>query len=286
MAQVLREADKDVLLAVNKVDNERREAESAEFYELGLGDPIPISAFHNRGVDDLMSAVVGHFPDQVSIETPEADLRTAIVGRTNVGKSMLLNAITDQERAIVSDIPGTTRDALDTLIQQGDSRVLVIDTAGIRRRGKIEPGIERYSTLRSIRAIDRADVAVLLMDATELATSQDSHIASYILNAYKGIVLVVNKWDLARDAGLNKPLAVEMIRARFRFAPYAPICFVSALRRTGLDGLMKTAQSVSDAWRRGLPRYDLRRTILKAVAEHPPTASRTPLPEDIWSEAR
>ncbi len=273
VAQVLREAEKPVVLAVNKVDNERRAAESAEFYELGLGGPLLISAFHNRGVDDLMSAVIDHFPDLEPIETPEANLRMAIVGRTNVGKSMLLNSIADQERAIVSDVPGTTRDALDTLIQRDDSRVLLIDTAGIRRRGKIEPGIERYSTLRSIRAIDRADVAVLLMDATELATSQDSHVASYILNAYKGIVLAVNKWDLAREAGLNKPLAVETIRARFRFVPYAPICFVSALRGTGIDVLMETAQSVSDAWRRGLPRYDLRRTVLKAVAENPPTAS-------------
>ena len=278
VADLLRMAEKPVLLAANKADNELREAEALEFYELGLGEPLPISAYHNLGIDELIAQVIDRFPSAPPAPTPEADLRLAIVGRTNVGKSLLLNAITGQERAIVSEVPGTTRDALDTLIAYDQRRVLLIDTAGIRRRGRIEPGIERYGALRAIRAIDRADVVVLLIDASELATSQDTHIASYILDAYKGIVLAINKWDLAPGLALTKDEAARKIRERFKFAPYAPICFVSALRSTGIGRLMDMAQSVHGQWSKGVPRYELRRTILKAVAEHPPaTAGRRAL---------
>ena len=273
VAQVLRVAARPLVLAVNKADNERREASAHEFYELGLGDPLPISAFHNVGIDDMMSKVIGHFPDEASFLEPDADLKLAIVGRTNVGKSLLLNTITGQQRAIVSEIPGTTRDPLDSLITHSDQDVLLIDTAGIRRSGKIEQGIERFSVLRSIRAIDRADVAILVMDASELATGQDTHIASYILDAYKGIVLALNKWDLANEAGLSQEDATTLVRSRFKFAQYAPICFVSALKGWGIDGLLDTAQAVHREWTKGVPRYDLRRTVMTAIAEHPPSMS-------------
>ena len=273
VAEVLRTADKPVILAANKADNEEREAASVEFYELALGDPVPISAYHNVGIDDLMARVIACFPPEPQYPEPEADLRLAIVGRTNVGKSLLLNTITGQERAIVSEIPGTTRDALDTLITYDEKTVLLIDTAGIRRSGRIGPGIERYSVLRAIRAIDRADVAVLVMDASELATGQDTHIASYILDAFKGIVLAVNKWDLAPELGLNKEEAARWVRERFKFASYAPICFTSALDGSGIDHLLDTAQEVYQEWTKGVPRYDLRRTVMNAVAEHPPATS-------------
>ena len=273
VADVLRRTDKPLVLAANKADNELREAEALDFYGLGLGDPVAISAYHNRGIDDLMAQVIAHFPAEPTSAEPDADLRLAIVGRTNVGKSMLLNAITGQERAIVSEAPGTTRDALDTLIMYDQRSVLLVDTAGIRRRGRIEPGIERYSTLRAIRAIDRADVAVLVLDASELATSQDAHIASYILDAYKGIVLAVNKWDLAPDLGLNKDEATRKVRQRFKFAPYAPARFVSALRGSGIGALMDTTHAVHGHWTKGVPRYGLRRTVLNAVAAHPPATS-------------
>ena len=186
---------------------------------------------------------------------------------------MLLNALVGHERSIVSETPGTTRDAVDTLITRDDRRTLLVDTAGLRRRGSIKPGIERYSSLRSIRAIDRADVAVLVLDATELATAQDAHIASYILDAYKGIVFAINKWDLAKQEGLNQETATHRVRERFKFASFAPICFLSALRETGLDAMMDTVESVSEQWRKDLPRYDLRRTVLNAVAAHPPALS-------------
>ncbi len=273
VGHALRQAGTPLVLVANKADNEMREAAATEFYRLGLGDPLPISAYHNMGVDEMMEEVIAHFPAEAAFPTPDADLKLAIVGRTNAGKSMLLNAITGQERAIVSETPGTTRDTLDSLVTYDERSVLLIDTAGIRRRGKVERGIERYSVLRAIRAIDRADVAVLLLDATELATDQDTHIASYILEAHRGIVLAVNKWDLARDLEVDEEEATRKVRQRFKFATYAPLCFVSALRRDGIRELLERAHAVYRRWSTGLPRYDLRRTILNAVASHPPSAS-------------
>lgn len=273
VADALRRTEKPVVLAANKADTETREREALEFFELGLGDPLPVSAYHNRGIDELMTAVMARFPAEHALPEQDADLRLAIVGRVNVGKSMLVNTISGQDRAIVSEVPGTTRDAVDTLVQYEDQSILIVDTAGLRRRGKIEPGIERYSALRSIRAIDRADVVALVIDASELATSQDTHVAGYVLDSYKGIVLAVNKWDMARKLELGKDDATRMVRARFKFASYAPICFVSALRGTGIKALMNTVRSVHVQWSRGLPRYQLRRTILDALARHPPATT-------------
>ena len=273
VADTVRTSSKPVVVAANKADNQRRESAALEFYELGLDDPIPVSAYHNIGIDDLMTRVMVHFPSEPQEPEPDADLKLAIVGRPNVGKSLLLNAITGQERAIVSEQPGTTRDTLDTLMTWDERSILLIDTAGIRRSGSIVPGIERYSVLRAIRAIDRADVAVLVMDATELATNQDTHIAGYVLDAYKGIVLAVNKWDLAPQLGLSKELAERMVGEHFKFATYAPVCFISALRGAGVTDLMDTAQEVYGEWTKGVPRYDLRRTVMNAVADSPPASS-------------
>ena len=271
VADLLRVGGKPVVLAVNKVDTEQKAEGAFEFFELGLGYPHPISGYHNLGLDDMMAEVVTHFPPESEFPEPDADLRLAIVGRPNVGKSMLLNALTGENRSIVSDIPGTTRDTIDTLIKYNDMDVLLIDTAGIRRRGKIGTGIEKYSVIRSVRAIDRADVVVLLMDAMEPATMQDTHIAGYILDAYKGVVFVVNKWDLLEGKGITKGELVALLRDRFRFATYAPICFTSALNGTGLEELMDTSLDVYNEWTKGIPRYDLRRTMMSAIAEHPPT---------------
>lgn len=273
VAGALRKTDKPIVLAANKADNDRRQADAVEFYELGMGDPLPISAFHNIGIEEMMAEIITHFPDEPLFPEPDSDLRLAIVGRPNVGKSLLLNAITGESRAIVSDIPGTTRDTLDTLVVHEDWSTLLIDTAGIRRRGSIDRGIERYSVLRSMRAIDRADVAILLMDASELASSQDTHIAKYILDSFKGIILAVNKWDLAKGLGITKEEAIQSVRDRFRFASYAPICLVSALDGSGIDGLLDTAKEVFVEWSKGVPRYDLRRRVMNAVAEHPPSMS-------------
>lgn len=273
VADILRRTSVPVLLTANKSDNETRKFQAGEFYELGLGEPITISAYHNLGIEDLMSAIISNFPEATLPVSPFVDLKLAIVGRTNVGKSMLLNAITGQDRAIVSDIPGTTRDAINTQINYEGQTIILVDTAGIRRRGKIDPGIEQYSVLRAIRSIDRADVAILVMDASEPATSQDTHVASYILNAYKGIVLAVNKWDLANRLDITKDLISKKIEERFKFAPYAPVNFISALRNSGIAELMNATQRVYNHWSKEVPRYDLRRTVLNAVASHPPSFS-------------
>jgi GTP-binding protein len=271
VADLLRVGGKPVVLAVNKVDTEPKAAGALEFHELGLGDPHPISGYHNLGLDDMMAEIVTHFPPEPEFPEPDADLRLAIVGRPNVGKSMLLNALTGENRSIVSDVPGTTRDTIDTLIKYNDMDVLLIDTAGIRRRGKIGTGIEKYSVIRSVRAIDRADVVVLLMDAMEPATMQDTHIAGYILDAYKGVVFVINKWDLLKGKGVTKGEIEALLKDRFKFATYAPVCFTSALNSTGLEELMATSVDVYNEWTKGIPRTDLRRTLMSAIAEHPPT---------------
>ena len=272
-ANLLRRTDKPIVLVANKADNEGRGIQASEFYKLGLGEPIPISAYHNVGIDDMMARVISHFPSEPTFLEPDADLRLAIVGRTNVGKSLLLNSITGESRSIVSDIPGTTRDALDTLMNFDDRSLLLIDTAGIRRRGRIEPGIEHYSVLRAIRAIDRADVVIIVLDASELATSQDTHVARYVLDAYKGIVIAINKWDLSRELGMTQEDAVRQVRDKFRFVSYAPICFTSALKGRGIEELLTTAQEVFQEWSKGVPRYDLRRQVMNAVAAHPPSLS-------------
>lgn len=274
VAQLLRPVDQPIILAANKADTATVGTTVSEFYELGLGDPHPISAYHNIGLDDMMAEVIKHFPDGTEFPEPEADLRVAIVGRPNVGKSQLLNIITGENRSIVSDVPGTTRDTIDTLIEVEDKTVLLIDTAGIRRRGKIGTGVEKYSVIRSVRAIDRADVAILLMDASEPATAQDSHIASYILDSYKGVVLAVNKWDLAGELNVNREDVMAVVADKFRFASYAPLRFISALTGQGVNQLLDTALSVHRQWTKSLPRYDLRRTVMNAVAEHPPVAQK------------
>ena len=274
VSDLLRLSGKPVVLGVNKVDTDAKSAGSLEFHELGLGHPHPISGYHNLGLDDMMAEVVQHFPAEPEFPEPDADIRLAIVGRPNVGKSMLLNALTGESRSIVSEVPGTTRDTIDTLIKHDELDILLIDTAGIRRRGKIGTGVEKYSVIRSVRAIDRADVAILLMDAMEPATAQDTHVASYILDAYKGFVLGVNKWDLLSGKGVTTGEIEALLRDRFRFATYAPVCFMSALEGTGLDNLLGTAVDVFNQWNKDVPRYELRRTMMSAIAEHPPTGLR------------
>ena len=273
VAEMIRLSNKPVVLVASKSDNSERVLFASELYELGLGTPIPISAYHNFGIDDLMEKVISLFSDYTNYPESEADLNLAIVGRTNVGKSMLLNALSGQNRSIVSEIPGTTRDSIDTSIRYKDRDIKIIDTAGIRRRGKIEVGIEKYSVLRSVRAIGRSQVACLVMDTSELATGQDTHIANYILESYKGIMIVINKWDLSKTIRANKNQIITQIRNKFKFATYAPICFTSGLKSTGIEELLDTALRVQTEWSKGIPRPDIRRTILNAVADHPPTNS-------------
>jgi GTP-binding protein len=237
VADMLRKISKPVILVVNKADNERREAQAVEFYELGLGDPMVISAHHGRNVADLLDAVVNLLPAPVPEPPPHGDtIKIAIVGRPNVGKSMLLNTLVGEERAIVDDTPGTTRDAVDTLIDFHGRNVLLIDTAGIRRRGHVKGGVEKYSVLRSMRTIDRADVVLLVLDATELSTAQDTHIAGYIQEAAKGLIIIINKWDLIEIKDVRE--WDKIIKNRFKFASYAPILYTSAKTGQGVDRII------------------------------------------------
>lgn len=227
VADLIRRSKRPVLLAVNKAEARTIQDAAVEFYELGLGDPYPISALHGIGVGDLLDAIVAHLPESTEAEREEVP-SIAIVGRPNVGKSALLNALLGQSRQIVSPIPGTTRDAVDTEITWAGNRVVLVDTAGIRRPGRIERGIEKHSVLRSTRAVERADVAVLVIDATEPFTAQDQAIAGAIAEAKKGIIVAVNKWDLVEKDHRTMQEFTEKAREAFHFISYAPI--VSTLR--------------------------------------------------------
>ncbi|MDY6912660.1 MAG: ribosome biogenesis GTPase Der, partial [Chloroflexota bacterium] len=199
IAETLRRSKKPVVVAINKCDNQERENQAFEFFEMPLGDPFIISAYHGTGIADLMDGVITQIP---SMPTPSLEpdiLKIAILGRPNAGKSMLMNTLLGQERVIVSDVPGTTRDSIDTIVERDGRRALFIDTAGIRRRGRIARGIEKYSVMRALRAIDRSDVCLLMLDASDMVTAQDAHIAGYIKDAFKGILIVINKWDLADE---------------------------------------------------------------------------------------
>ncbi len=267
-ADLVRRSGKPVVVAANKADNERLETHAVEFYELGLGEPLPISAHHARGTADLLDRLMPLIPPPPVETAGGENLKVAIVGRPNVGKSMLLNAILGSERVIVDDTPGTTRDAIDTVLDLDGQSVLVIDTAGMRRRGKLGVGIERYSVMRALRAIDRADVALLVLDATEGPTAQDTHVAGYIQQAAKGIVLIVNKWDLV-DQG-NKSDWDNHLRSEFRFVAYAPLLYTSAKFGTGVAAVLPKADEVYRERLKRLPTSKVNRVVLDAVAAHSP----------------
>ncbi len=279
IAELLRHTSRPVILAVNKADNPQRRMDAVEFYALGLGDPLPISALHGIGTGDLLDAVVAHFPP-AALEEEEEDksVRIAIVGRPNVGKSSLLNRILGEERAIVSEVPGTTRDAIDTRLMWGDRQVTLIDTAGIRRRGRVQPGIERYSVVRALRAIDRCHVALLVIDATEGVTAQDTHIAGYILEAYKSVVVVVNKWDLIEKNTYTMLEYEQQVRHALNFMDYVPVLFVSAKTGQRVNKILDLAINVYDERFVRIPTGELNRLIAEAVARHaPPSQGRRKL---------
>jgi GTP-binding protein len=269
IAEVLRRSQKPVFLAPNKAESRARQDGAVEFYELGLGDPLPISALHGIGIGDLLDLVVASFPPAVEEKKSEA-VKIAIVGRPNVGKSLLLNCLLREERVIVSEVPGTTRDAIDTSMTYQGVEVVLIDTAGIRRRGKIAPGVEKYSVLRALKAISRADVACLLLDATELAIAQDAHIAGYIIDEGKSVVVIVNKWDLVKkEAGVAEEVT-RQVRASLRFLDYVLVLFVSAKTGQGVDQILPTALRVQEERLARIPTAELNHLLQEAVARHAP----------------
>ncbi len=274
VAEILQKSNKPIVIAANKADHHKAFDEAMDFYTLGLGEVIPLSALHGDGTGDLLDRIVELFPPapEYGSEEEEDHLKIAIIGRPNVGKSSLLNKLLGEERAIVSDIAGTTRDALDSDIQWHGQRITLIDTAGIRRRGKIEPGIEQYSVLRTLKAIQRADVALLLIDASEGITAQDTHIAGMVLDELKSLIIVVNKWDIVEKDSYTIYEFTDKIKEDFSFMAYAPILFISALTGQRVHQILETAMSVYEERVRRIPTSELNRIVREAVARHAPTS--------------
>jgi GTP-binding protein len=271
IAKILRQTSKPVYLVVNKADNDARAQDAVEFFKLGLGEPMAISALHGVGVGDLLDAIIAHLPPETMV-VPSENPHLAIVGRPNVGKSSLLNAILGEERAMVSDIPGTTRDALDTELIWDGQKIVLIDTAGLRKRGHIEQGIEKYSTLRAIRAIQRAEVALLVIDADAGVLAQDQHVASYILAEGKGVVIVVNKWDLIEKDEHTLDEFTEKVRSALDFIAYAPVVFVSAKTHQRVRQTIERALSVREAFRLRVPTPELNELVREATRKHAPAS--------------
>jgi len=298
VADRLRRSEKPVILVVNKADNPRREHEGAEFHALGFDPTITVSAQHGRNTGDLADLLVDALPPEsaqedgvgasFSEELTEDELdelaqtemgppRVAIVGRPNTGKSTLVNRVLGEERMIVSDIPGTTRDPVDSAVVVDGEPMILVDTAGIRRRGAIERGIEQYSVLRAMKAIDRADVAVVMTDAVEGYTAQDAHVVGHVLDAGKGLVLVLNKWDSVEK---DEKTADERLHALRREAPYlswADIVFASAKTGARLDRVLTEARY------RRIPTAEVNRVVSDAVREHPPSHVRNRLPKILYA---
>ena len=266
IAQMLRRSSKPIILAANKSDNPKRESEAVEFYEMGLGEPLAISAYHGRGTVELLDRVGALLPTPQGTEAGAEIMKLAIVGRPNVGKSTLLNSLLGEERAIVDKTPGTTHDAINTLLDFGGQNVIIIDTAGIRRRGRWGRGVERYSVIRALRAIEEADVALLVLDATELLTSQDEHIAGYIQQAAKGVILVVNKWDLAVNQDMVE--SNRYIRKKLKFMSYAPVVYTSAKLGQGVDRVMPEAFEVYQERQKRIATTEVNSVVQRAVAAH------------------
>ncbi len=268
IADVLRTADKPIVLTVNKVDSAKQANQAADFYHLGIGEPIAISAHHNRGIDELMDAVVASLPPQPTEITESNRARLAIVGRPNVGKSTLLNTLLGDERAIVHESPGTTRDSLDAVVRWRDKEMLLVDTAGIKRRGRTGTGVDYYSLIRALQAVNRCDVALLLTDASEFITAQDMHIAGYIIEAGKGMMLAVNKSDLIPEA--QRQEFRQKAERRLRFAPYAPIVYVSAQTGRGVDRILPQVWEIWQERQKRVPQSELNELVKQAISSHPP----------------
>lgn len=260
-----------VLLVVNKADSEPLRRTASQFYELGLGDPHPISAIHGTGTGDMLDVLISMFPPVIEEEQDDT-VKIALVGKPNVGKSSLLNRLIGEDRAIVSSIPGTTRDATDTHLTFQDVPVTLIDTAGIRRRGRILPGVEKYSVIRSMRAIERADVALLLVDAETGITAQDTHIAGFILEAWKSAVVLVNKWDAIQKDTFTMQSYTEKIRQELNFMDYVPILFISARTGQRCDQVLPLALRVQEERLARVTTSSLNQIIHEAQDTHAATS--------------
>lgn len=272
VAKLLRQSKKPVILAVNKADTPKQEAEAYEFYNLGIGEPYLISASNKLNLGDLLDAIVDKFPKEGEDDDDDEDvIKVAIIGRPNVGKSSIFNDIIGQTRSIVSDVAGTTRDAIDVPVEKDGQTYLFIDTAGMRRKGKIDEPIEKYSIIRTLRAVDRSDVVLLVLNAVEGITDQDKKIAGYAHEAGKGIVIVVNKWDLyPNKTVMSTEEFTKKIRNELIFMPYANVVYVSALTQQRISRLPEMIKDAAEANSMRVATSVLNQVIIDAVAMNQP----------------
>ncbi|MFH5184758.1 ribosome biogenesis GTPase Der [Paenibacillus sp. TAB 01] len=274
VAELLFRSKKPVVLAVNKIDNIQRQDDIYEFYSLGFGTPFGISGSHGTGLGDLLDEVVQHFPDSKDDEYGEEVIRVALIGRPNVGKSSLVNAILGEERVIVSNVAGTTRDAIDTPFEKDGQQYVIIDTAGMRKRGKVYENTEKYSVMRALKAIERADVVLVLINGEEGIIEQDKHIAGYAHEAGKAAIFVVNKWDVVEKDDKTMHQFSQKIRDHFLFMSYAPIVYLSALTKSRIHKLLPVVNQVAEAHAMRVQTHLLNDVISDAVAINPPPTDK------------
>ncbi|HHY90049.1 MAG TPA: ribosome biogenesis GTPase Der, partial [Clostridiales bacterium] len=274
VAKLLRKTGKPVLLVVNKVDTNRLPDEFYDFYQLGFGDPIPISSANALGLGDLLDKVVAHFPAK-NVESDEEDaIKVAVIGKPNVGKSSIINAILNEERVIVSDIAGTTRDAIDTPFTDGEDKYIFIDTAGIRRKSKIQENVERYSVIRALTAIERANVCLMVIDATIGVTEQDKKIAGYAHEQGKACLIVVNKWDLIEKDTNTMNVFRKDIQTELAFMTYAPILFVTAKTIQRIHRILEIIKFISNQHSMRIPTGRLNDLISEAILLNQPPSDK------------
>ncbi|MED1782483.1 ribosome biogenesis GTPase Der [Brevibacillus fortis] len=274
LSRMLNRTGKPVVLAVNKADNPEMRADIYDFYSLGLGEPFPVSGSHGLGLGDMLEDVVQHFPAEDDEERKEDVIRVSIIGRPNVGKSSLTNAILGEERVIVSDVAGTTRDAIDTPFERDDQSYILVDTAGMRKRGKVYETTEKYSVMRAMRSIEDSDVVLVVIDGEEGIIEQDKKIAGYAHEAGRGVIIIVNKWDAVEKDDKTMQRFTELIREEFKYLHYAPIMYVSAKSKQRVHTILPKVNEVSQAHAMRVPTSVLNDLVTDATIRTPPPSDR------------
>jgi GTP-binding protein len=274
LARMLNRTGKPIVLAVNKIDNPDMRADIYDFYTLGVGEPLPVSGSHGLGMGDMLEEVVKHFPEVAEDEQRDDLIRVSIIGRPNVGKSSLTNAILGEERVIVSDIAGTTRDAVDTYFERDGQQYVIVDTAGMRKRGKVYEATEKYSVLRALKAIEDSDVVLVVLNGEEGIIEQDKKIAGYAHEAGRGVIIVVNKWDAVEKDDKTMLRFTEQIREEFKYLDYAPILYVSAKTKQRIHTILPKVNEVAEAHAMRISTSTLNDLITDATIMAPPPSDK------------
>lgn len=275
LVDILRRSQRPFIVVVNKIDGLEQETALADFYALGVEPILPVSAAHGHGLYDLQENIVQNLPELVEETTDEDLIKVAVVGRPNVGKSSLLNQLLGQERSLVTDVPGTTRDPVDALVQRQGRRYLFVDTAGIRRKGRVAAKVEKYSVMRALRSLDRCDIAVLVMDGLEGITDQDAHIAGYAMERGRGLILVINKWDAVKDKNAALKRQEQLFDLKLAFISFAPRLMISALTGYRVERIFGLVNQVYSQYQARFSTGQVNRLVTQAVAAHmPPAAGR------------